>query len=99
MLMAVYRLASHLGKTVSELSSMPMSEFVGWMAYLRSDPVQEAENARAAALMAQITNMSGRSLPKGRHVKPEEFLPKRRKPQTWQEQKRIFQAITGSGNG
>ena len=38
------------------------------------EPPDQSENARAAAIMAVITNMSGKSLPKGQSVKADDFL-------------------------
>jgi hypothetical protein len=94
MLLAVYRLASHLGKTAAEIEQMGMDEFSHWMAYLHIDPEREAEDRRTAALMATITNMAGRSLPGKKQVKPEDFLGKNQpKAQTWQEQKAFFQSL------
>jgi len=73
-----------LGKTVSELD-MTWEEFVYWQAYLRLEPPEQGDNQRTAALLAQITNMAGRSLPDRKRVKPEDFLGTG-KPQTMEEQ-------------
>ena len=80
----MFRLALLLGKTVSELK-MSWREFMHWQAYLRIEPPDDGDNKRTAMLLAQITNMSGRSLPKNKSVKPDDFLGKP-KPQTMQEQ-------------
>ena len=66
-------MAMLLGKTVSELD-ITWREFVHWQAYLKLEPPERAANERTAALLAQITNMSGRSLPNKRTVKPDDFL-------------------------
>lgn len=86
MLLAAYRLAFLLRKTVGEISSMPVSEFYGWLAYLKLEPPEKGDNERAAALMATITNMSGRSLPDRKTVKPQDFLGGGKKRQTMEEQ-------------
>ncbi len=74
-LMALFRLALLLGKTISELN-ISGAEFLYWDAYLRIEPPQQGDNQRAAALMAQITNMSGRSLKDKKTVSPDDFLGK-----------------------
>ena len=63
-----------LGKTVSEMN-MSFREFMYWQEYLRIEPPDEGDNRRAAVLLAQITNMSGRSLSGNRQVQPADFLP------------------------
>lgn len=88
----MFRLAYRLGKTVAELD-MPWSEFLMWQAYFEIEHPEEGETKRTAALMAQITNMAGRSLPKDKTVKAEDFLPK--KPQTAKEQQAILRALSG----
>lgn len=89
--MATFRLASHLGKTVSELD-ISWDEFVYWMAYLRLEPPEQAANVRNAALMAQITNMSGRSLRNNKTVTADDFLGK--KQQTMEEQIAFFKSLS-----
>ena len=83
--MGLFRLALLLGKTVSELN-MSWREFTYWQAYLNLEPPEQSANERCAALMAQFTNMSGRSLPGKRTVKPSDFLGKPEKPQTMEDQ-------------
>jgi hypothetical protein len=69
-------------------------EFTYWLAYLDMEPPDQAENYRAAMLLAQITNMSGRSLPDGKRVKPEDFLGKPRAGvQSQAEQKAFLQSF------
>jgi len=75
MLMAAFRLALLLGKTVSELD-MSWDEFVYWQAYLKLEPPEDGHNKRTAALLAQITNMSGKSLPQGKKVTINDFMGK-----------------------
>jgi len=72
-LLGVFRLALMLGKTISEMN-MSWREFSYWQAYFKIEPPEEGDNKRTAALMAQITNMSGRILPDKRTVKAEDFL-------------------------
>lgn len=64
-----------LGKTVSELD-MDWNEFVYWQAYLEIEPPEQAANVRTAAILAQITNMSGKSLRDGAKVSIDDFLGK-----------------------
>jgi len=52
------------------------TEFCHWQVYLNKHPPEAADNKRVAALMATITNMSGKQLPSGKKVKAEDFLPK-----------------------
>ena len=71
--MGVFRLAFLLGKTLSEMD-MSWREFMYWNAYLKLEPPDDGDNKRAAALMAQITNMSGKSLRNGKTVTADDFL-------------------------
>ena len=71
--MGVFRLALLLGKTISELN-MSWREFLYWQAYLNIEPPDTGDNQRTAALLAQITNMSGRALPSNKRVAPSDFL-------------------------
>lgn len=80
-MVAVFRLALLLGKTLSEFD-MDWEEFVYWNAYLSIEPPDEGDNQRTAMLLSQITNMSGRSLPDRKQVKPDDFLGKPKKPQS-----------------
>ena len=73
--MGLFRLALLLGKTVSELN-ISWREFLYWSAYLKLEPPERGDNQRTAALMAQITNMSGRSLKDGQVKSAEDFLGK-----------------------
>ena len=67
------------------------------MAYLDLEPPDQAENYRSAMVLAQITNMSGRSLPDGKRVKPEDFLGQSDKPaksaQSEADQKAFLQSL------
>jgi hypothetical protein len=74
-LRSAFRLALLLGKTVSELD-ITWDEFVYWQAFLRLEPPDQGDNQRTAALLAQITNMSGKSLKKGKSVSIDDFLGK-----------------------
>lgn len=74
-MLAAFRLAMLLGKTVSELD-MDWNEFVYWQAYLEIEPPEQAANVRTAAILAQITNMSGKSLRDGAKVSIDDFLGK-----------------------
>ena len=56
---------------------MSWREFMYWNAYLKLEPPDRGDNQRAAALMAQITNMSGKSLKEGKTVSPDDFLGER----------------------
>jgi hypothetical protein len=89
-LLAAFRLAFLLGKTLSEMD-MTWDEFIYWQAYLRIEPPEESDNIRNAALMATITNMSGRSLRDGKRVTVDDFLG--RKPQSMEEQIAFFKTL------
>ncbi len=71
--MSVFRLAVLLGKTVGELN-MSWREFLYWQAYLKLEPPDKGDNERTAAILTQITNMSGRALPPRKMVEPADFL-------------------------
>ncbi len=73
--MGLFRLALLLGKTINELD-MSWREFLYWNAYLNLEPPDKADNQRLAVLMAQITNMSGKSLRAGHSVTAEDFTGK-----------------------
>ena len=60
---------------MSELD-MTWDEFVYWQAFLRLEPPEQGDNQRTAALLAQITNMSGKSLKQGKSVSIDDFLGK-----------------------
>ena len=84
--MGLFRLALLLGKTVAELKrQMSWREFLHWQAYLHLEPPDKPANERTAALMAQITNMAGRSLPDQKRVTADDFLGKP-KTQSMQDQ-------------
>ena len=95
--MGLFRLALLLGKTVSELN-MSWSEFMHWQAFLRLEPPQDGDNKRTAALLAQITNMSGRSLPNNKRVSPDDFLGTKNKQQTMHDQIAFMKSL-GTSNG
>ena len=71
---------------------MPWDAFVYWQAFLRMEPPDEGENRRTAAIMAQITNMAGKSMPNGKTVTVEDFLG--RGEQTAEEQIAFLRAIS-----
>ena len=96
MRLSAFRLAFLLKKTVAEISEMPWDEFVYWQAYLSIEPPGQQDDQRFAALMAQITNMSGRSLPDRKTVKPSDFLGSPKRQQTMEEQ---IAFMKGLGNG
>ena len=93
--MAAFRLAFYLGKTVSELD-ITWEEFIHWQAYLRLEPPDEPANVRNAALMATITNMSGRSLPKNKTVAVDDFLGTKKRQQSAEEQIAFMRGLGGS---
>lgn len=90
--MAAFRLASHLGKTIGELD-ITWDEFIYWQVFFQLEPVDDSANKRTAAIMAQITNMSGKSLREGKTVTPDDFLGKPKK-QSAKEQIAFFKAIS-----
>jgi len=89
----VFRLALLLGKTVSELD-ISWREFLYWQAYLQIENPEKGANERTAAIMAQITNMSGRSLPDKKMVTAEEFLgTAKTQQQTMQDQINFMKSL------
>ena len=90
--MAAFRLASHLGKTIQELD-ITWDEFVYWQAFFGIEHPEEAANQRTAALLAQITNMSGKSLKDGVKVTADEFLGKPQK-QSIESQIAFFKSMS-----
>lgn len=93
--MAAFRLAGYLGKTLDELD-ITWDEFIYWTAFLKLEPPEEPANIRTAALMAQITNMSGKSLKDGVRVTADDFLGKK-KVQSMEEQIAFFKSL-GKGH-
>ena len=67
-----------MGKTISELK-MSWREFLYWQAYFNIEAPERGANERTAAIMAQITNMSGRTLPDKKMVSAEDFLGRGKK--------------------
>lgn len=67
------------------------------MAYLEMEPPDQGDNYRSAMMLAQMTNMSGRSLPDGKRVKPEDFMGSGEKDQptgqTEAQQKAFMQSL------
>ena len=53
---------------------MSWREFLHWQAYLKIEYPERGANQRAGCLMAQITNMSGRSLPDKKMLSAADFL-------------------------
>ncbi len=53
---------------------MSWREFHYWQAYLHIESPERGANERTAAIMAQITNMSGRALPDKEMVSADDFL-------------------------
>ena len=90
----MYRLAFYFKRPVSELN-ITWREFLHWQAYLEMEPPEQGDNNRTAALLSQITNMAGRSLPDRKRVKPEDFMGKPQKVQTEQNQKAFLQGLGG----
>ena len=91
--MGMFRLALLLGKTLSELD-MSWREFQHWQAYLNIEPPDKGDNERTAALLSQITNMSGRSLPPNKRVEPSDFIGKAEtSPMTIEQQISFMKSI------
>lgn len=93
--MGVFRLAFLLRKTISELD-ISWREFMYWQAYLKLEPPDQGDNQRTAALMAQITNMSGKSLREGKKVTADDFLDTgKTKVQSMEEQIAFMKSLGG----
>lgn len=93
MLLATFRLAGYLGKTLDELD-ISYDEFTYWCAFLKLEPPEEAANMRTAMLLSQITNMSGKSLREGRSVTPDDFLGKPKPAQSLDDQIAFFKSMS-----
>ena len=91
-MLAAFRLASHLGKTLSELD-ITWEEFVYWQAYFHLEPPEEPAMQRTAAILAQITNMSGKSLPKGKTVTADDFIGRKSNVQSIEDQIAFFKTL------
>ncbi len=87
-----------LGKTISELD-MSWREFLHWQAYLQIENPEKGANERTAAIMAQITNMSGRSLPDKKMVTADEFLGKQKTAQQSMQDQIAFMKSLGDNHG
>ena len=96
--MGMFRLALLLGKTLSELD-MSWREFQHWQAYLSIEPPGKGDNERTAALLSQITNMSGRSLPANKRVEPSDFLGKTETHSMTIDQQIAFMKSIGKSDG
>jgi len=93
----VFRLAFLLHKSVDDVLAMSWDEFMHWQAYFVLEPPGQADDQRFAALMAQVTNMAGRSLPDRKTVKPSDFLGKPRRAQTAEEQIAFLKGLGRNG--
>ncbi len=68
-----------------------------WQEYLALVPPDRPASERTAALMAQITNMSGRSLPDKKMVRAKDFLdPQEPSQQAMQDQINYMKAMEHS---
>lgn len=94
MLLAAFRLAGFLGKTLDELLDLSWDEFVHWQAFMRLEPPEQAANQRTALLLAQITNMAGRSLKGNKRVSAEDFLGKKQQKQSMADQIAFFKSMS-----
>ena len=88
--MLAYRLANHFRRPVSELD-ISVREFYHWIAYLKLHPPDDGDNQRTAALMATITNMSGKSVKQS--VKAEDFYQKPQPKQRPEDQMDFLRAF------
>ena len=94
----MFRLALLLGKTISEMN-MSWREFSYWQAYFKIEPPEEGDNRRTAALMAQITNMSGRVLPDRKTVSPDDFFGNSASNQQSMDEQIAFMKSMGKSDG
>ena len=81
------RLALKMGKTVQELyEQMSAYEFSLWAALYAVDPWgEERADYRAGLTISQLVNISGKYIPRGKEVKPSDFMPFQKKPEQDQE--------------
>jgi hypothetical protein len=75
---------------------MTWEEFVYWQEFFKLEPPDEPAMLRTAALMAQITNMSGKSLPKGKTVSVDDFMGKKTARQSMEDQIAFMKSLNGS---
>ncbi|MEE8481812.1 MAG: hypothetical protein V3S12_00535 [Acidiferrobacterales bacterium] len=78
---------------------MSWREFQHWQAYLNIEPPDKGDNERTAALMAQITNVAGRSLPTNKRVEPADFLGKAETHPMTIDQQIAFMKSLGKSDG
>lgn len=82
---------------MSELN-ITADEFFLWGEFLKMEPPEDSANRRAAAIMATITNMSGRALKDGRKVSADEFYGKKQAwIQTAEEQIAMLKGLGSNG--
>lgn len=96
--MFLFRLAGHLGMTVSELSErMTSAELSEWMALdMYHQPIPDPWRQAGVVAAAALAPYCG----KGKRPKPEDFVPRARLPQSPEEmmaELRKLQALTGGG--
>lgn len=73
---------------------MTRREFNQALAFLQLNPPEESANVRTAAVMAQIANFSGRSLPDKKMVSADDYLGKKKQAQTPAEQMAFLKALS-----
>lgn len=99
--MAVFRLAAFF-RTPLYAFYMSSDEFLYWQAFFELEPPDKGDNERTAAILAQITNMAGRSLPDNKRVSPKDFLPdsqSRPTRQSMEDQIAFMKSLTVKPNG
>jgi len=72
---------------------MTHREFNQAMAFLQLHPPEESANVRTASVMAQIANFSGRTLPDKKMVSPDDYLGRKKEPQSAEHQKDFLRSI------
>lgn len=84
------RLAGHLKKTLHELDEMPCDEYALWQAWSRYHVPFDSGWEQAAMLACMIV---APYTPRGRAIKPEDFMPVSKCPQAQSQIDEALKAI------
>lgn len=80
------------------LEEIPSSTWWEWIAFFGLEPFGcEVDNWRAGMIAATIANAAPSK--RRRTFKPKDFMPQRKRPQTWQEQLKIVEELNAAFGG
>ena len=103
-----FRLAAHLGMTVSELDSrMSSREFTEWMVYAQIEPFGPVRQDYHASLISTvIANSNGNKMKPEDFIKPFKYETKQKPPpptekfsEKQEKMMSLFKAMSGAKNG